>query len=135
MLSARSTAAALESLNERTRLRRAHPGRPDRHVGTGTAVHPGRSAQDCGEKVRATAGGRGPRWTEEDSVRSLTDADEQVVQAAWTPYEHTRITVRGGWVYWGEGARPAMTAQIPTGALTLQRWFYRPVTPLALSRR
>lgn len=32
--------------------------------------------------------------------------------------------VPGGWVYWGDGAYPAMTAQIPIGTKTLQPWSF-----------
>jgi hypothetical protein len=85
---------------------------------------------DWGKKVRATTGPQGAKWTEDDFFRALTDSDERVAQAARALYEHTRTAVPGGWVYWGEGARPAMTAQIPIGAQTLQPWsFYCAGTP------
>ncbi|MGH3939015.1 MAG: hypothetical protein ACRDTG_10360 [Pseudonocardiaceae bacterium] len=70
------------------------------------------------------------KWTEEDFFRALTDKDDQVAQAARALYEHTRTVVPGGWVYWGQGAHPAMTAQVPIGTKTLQPWsFYLTATP------
>jgi hypothetical protein len=85
---------------------------------------------DWGKKVRANAGTHGVKWAENDFFRTLTDKDDRVAQAARALYEHTRAVVPGGWVYWGEGAHPAMTAQVPIGTKTLQPWsFYLTATP------
>ena len=84
---------------------------------------------DWGKRVRANAGTHGLRWTEDDFFRVLTGKDDQAAQAARALYEHTRTVVPGGSVYWGEGAHPSMTAQVPLGTKTLQPWTFYTVIP------
>jgi hypothetical protein len=55
---------------------------------------------------------------------------EPLVAAGRALYEHTRAAGDGAWVYWGQGRRPSMTAQIPVGSLTIQPWsFYTEGAP------
>lgn len=127
--------AALEWLNERTDERTRFFAVRIQVVRIGTSspaplftlvVQP----NDWGKRVRVSAGTHGLKWTEADFFRALTDQDDQVAQAAHALYKHTSTVVPGGWVYWGEGACPAMTAQVPIGTKTLQPWsFYCAATP------
>lgn len=127
--------AALEWLNKRTDERTRFFAVRVQVVRIGTSppaplftlvVQP----NDWGKKVRVSAVTRGLKWAEDDFFRALADEDDQVACAARALYEHTRTVVPGGWIYWGEGAHPAMTAQVPIGTKTVQPWsFYLTATP------
>ncbi|HEX7306369.1 hypothetical protein [Lentzea sp.] len=121
--------AALEWLNERTDERTRFFGVRIEVVRIGTSppaplftlvVQP----NDWGKKVRASAGTRGAKWTEDDFFSALMDTDARLAEAARALFDHSRIAATNGWMYWGEGARPSMTAQIPAGSQTLQPWSF-----------
>ncbi|WP_329791357.1 hypothetical protein V1227_05425 [Lentzea sp. DG1S-22] len=121
--------AALEWLNERTDEHTRFFGVRIEVVRIGTSppaplftlvVQP----NNWGKKVRASATTQRSKWTEDDFFSALMEADVRLADAARALFEHSRTSATGAWMYWGEGARPSMTAQIPAGSQTLQPWSF-----------
>lgn len=86
---------------------------------------------DWGKAVKASAH-NGRRWTEQDLIAVLAEAgNPAVLSAVQTLLAEHRALGAGASFYWGDGARPSVTAVMQAGDRRIQPWsIYTSGTPV-----